>query len=40
MEQAHQNTIADAIEAIRRLRKGVTLGKDLTVKMLQDEGRR
>jgi len=35
-----ENLIQDAIHNIRRLRKGVTLGKGLTVKSLREEGRK
>lgn len=32
--------LEDAIAAIRQLRKGVTLGKGLSIKELRDEGRK
>ena len=32
--------VPDAIRKIRELRKGVTLGPDLTIRQLIDEGRR
>ena len=34
------NTTVEAIETIRRLRKGVTLGKGLSIKSLREEGRK
>lgn len=38
--KSKQNMAQDAIQNIRRLRKGVTLGKDLTIKALREEGRK
>ncbi len=35
-----ENEVLDAIQSIRRLRKGVTLGKNLAVKMLRKEGQK
>lgn len=34
------NQVAVAIQNIKKLRKGVTLGKKLTIKQLREEGRR
>jgi prevent-host-death family protein len=34
------NVTLEAIQSIRRLRKGVTLGVDLNVKILREEGRK
>lgn len=39
-EYPKTNPVSDAIAAIKRLRKGVTLGKGLSVKTLREEGRK
>lgn len=39
-EESEENQRQRAIDAIRKLRKGVTLGKDLAIKDLINEGRR
>ena len=36
----NQHRVAKAIQAIRTMRKGVTLGDDLSIKELIEEGRR
>lgn len=40
MNAVKNKKVAQAIKKIRQNRKGVTLGKDLTVKKLKTEGRR
>lgn len=37
---ANENVSAQAIQRIRNLRKGVTLGKNLSIKALREEGRK
>ncbi|HLB57236.1 MAG TPA: type II toxin-antitoxin system prevent-host-death family antitoxin [Gammaproteobacteria bacterium] len=39
-EEKKQNSAVEAIKAIRNLRKGVTLGKKLSLKQLIKEGRK
>lgn len=38
--KSKENTTLEAIATIRRLRKGVSLGKDLSIKSLREEGRK
>lgn len=38
--RSKEDAVLGAIRAIRKLRKGVTLGKGLTIKSLREEGRR
>lgn len=33
-------SIQDAIRAIKKLRKGITIGKNLSIKKMREEGRR
>lgn len=40
IKASESNTTLEAINAIRRLRKGITLGKNLTIKSLREEGRK
>ena len=39
-QQTAINPVTQAIDTINRLRKGVTLGKNLTIKQLIEQGRR
>ena len=39
-EDKTENTVLSAIQTIRKLRKGVTLGQKLTLKQLIQEGRK
>ncbi len=38
--KSKEDVVSGAVQAIRKLRKGVTLGKELTIKSLREEGRR
>lgn len=40
IKASESNTTLEAIKAIRRLRKGITLGKNLTIKSLREQGRK
>lgn len=40
LQQTTTNPVLGAIQAIRNLRKGVTLGKKLTIKQLKELGRK
>lgn len=39
-DTTENNPTLEAIKAIRNLRKGVTLGKKLTIKAMREEGRK
>jgi len=40
LSKTSENATQHAINSIRHLRKGVTLGKDLSIKRLKEEGRK
>lgn len=39
-EKAQQNPVENAIRALKKLRKGVRLGKEMTIRQMREQGRK